>query len=343
MDLITLPEEYQLQIFEKLHWKDINNLKLVCKNFYFTVVKNIEKLDRPKMDYLHLYYTEDGISRVRYAALKHTENILTSEKLNVVEIGYDCEYESFLRDKNFTEIKILVFENTMNGESICIRDSEYYIDESVDDISTFYVYDIFFNRRYFCDVDNYRFHIHSFSGMLGSLTFTISSSEKLIIPYNDSVLRREFLRKWGLFKRNESHLFMKKITMDVITGNPLLEYGNTSNDSPAFIQVTNHIYELRLFNLENLCNRKPIQLTFRVEGGFTALDEEFYREFSDKIKLNSNFVIEGDGNTSLIESSDNCSKCGVKHENAILCIESLETGYAYIKITLTNSILPIDM
>uniref|UniRef100_A0A0N5CGS2 F-box domain-containing protein n=1 Tax=Strongyloides papillosus TaxID=174720 RepID=A0A0N5CGS2_STREA len=331
MNSIGLPVELQLKIFKELSWKDVKNLKFVCKELHSTIVKNIETLDRPNVDYLHIYYTEDKISRVRYA-LKNNQNIWRIENLKVAVFGDDHEYEDFLKDKDFTEVKFLAFENTMNGEMICLKDSDYNACGVINDIGAFREIRLFVDGYHFCNLDNYYFHIYLSNRTWRPLEVTISSPEKLRMPYSGSVLRKESLRKWGLFERDGSRLIMNKITMDIITSNPLLEYGNTSTDSPAFIQVTNHLYELGLFNLENLCNRKPMQLTFTVYGGLTALDEEFYREFSDKIKFNGNFVVEDNDKMFLIENFGNCLKCHAEHRNTMFCTRSLWTEIFILRL-----------
>uniref|UniRef100_A0A0N5CGS0 F-box domain-containing protein n=1 Tax=Strongyloides papillosus TaxID=174720 RepID=A0A0N5CGS0_STREA len=305
MDFISLPDVFKLQILGELHWKDLNNLKLVCKELHSIIVKNIEKLDRPKVDYLHIFYTDDEIVGATYA-LKNNQNILRIENLKEAVFGDDREYEDFLKDKDFTEIKILVFENTINGEMICIKDSKYNARDVIDEISIFH---------------------------------------ELRIPFNGSVLRKESLRRWGLFEENGTRSVGRKIAMDLLTGNPMLEYENVSADTnrPTFIQVANNLYELGLFNPENLCNCKRVQLTFRVVGGFTVLDEEFYREFFNKIKFNGNFVVEEDDRAFSIWSSIKCSKCGARHRNTMHCSKVLEWDHAYIEISLANSILSMDV
>uniref|UniRef100_A0A0K0G687 Uncharacterized protein n=1 Tax=Strongyloides venezuelensis TaxID=75913 RepID=A0A0K0G687_STRVS len=72
MDLVSLSDQFKFPILKELDRENLNNLKLVYKDLFFTVVKNTEKLDRPK-----------------------------------VEFGDDREYEIFVKDKTITEIKSL--------------------------------------------------------------------------------------------------------------------------------------------------------------------------------------------------------------------------------------------
>uniref|UniRef100_A0A0N5CGS1 F-box domain-containing protein n=1 Tax=Strongyloides papillosus TaxID=174720 RepID=A0A0N5CGS1_STREA len=344
MDFISLPDVFKLQILGELHWKDLNNLKLVCKDLYFTVVKNIEKLDRPKVDYLHVYYIDDEIFGVEYA-LKHTENILRSRDLKEAVFRTEREYDSFLENKDLTEIKILVFENPVKDEVIFIRDADYDTCGIIGEIDIFHEMNLRFRKYCLYNVNDYRFHIALFNKTLDPLQITISSTEELRIQCNGNVLKKESLRKWGLFEKNGTRSVGKIIAMDLLTGNSLSEYENISADTntPTYIEVTNHLHDLGIFNSENLCNRKRIQVAFTVDGGFTVLDEEFCREFFDKIKFNGNFVEEENGGKLSIWSSINCSKCGARHRNTMTCLRSLERGTAYIEIALTNSILSMDV
>uniref|UniRef100_A0A0K0G303 F-box domain-containing protein n=1 Tax=Strongyloides venezuelensis TaxID=75913 RepID=A0A0K0G303_STRVS len=344
MDFISLPDVFKLQILEELHWRDLNNLKLVCKDLYFIVVENIEKLDKPKVDYIHIYYSKDKIMGAYYA-LKHTENRLRSDTFKTVEFDDDHEYECFLKNKDFTEIKILVFENRATEDIISIRDSDYDTCGIIGEIELFHEMNLRFRKYCFYNVNDYRFHIAFFNRESEPLEITISSTEELRIQCDGNVLRKDSLRKWGLFEENGIRSVGKKIVTDLLTGNSLLEYENVSADinTPNFIQVTNHLYELGLFNLENLCNRKRIQLSFTVDGGFTVSDVDFYIEFFDMIKFNGNFVVENYGEQFYIWSSIDCSKCGVRHRNTMTCRKSPEIGTAYVEIALANSILSMDV
>uniref|UniRef100_A0A0N5BQE3 F-box domain-containing protein n=1 Tax=Strongyloides papillosus TaxID=174720 RepID=A0A0N5BQE3_STREA len=311
MDFISLPEDFKLQIFKKLHWKDSNNLKLVCKNFYLTVVSNIEKLDRPKIDCLKVCYGDNKILGADYD-FKRTENLLTHGGLKHVEFSNDSEYENFLKDRDLTKIKELILLDIENGGVIMVYDSSFIIGI----------------------ISRYDFTISLSNGTLFStrLNVSISSTKKLGIPYTGKVLRKESLRKMGLFERGGSHLVIKKVIMDIITGDPMLEYQSASSDTtePIFIHITNHLCDLGFLNIKNRCDGKQFKLCFFGSDKFDNLEKEFYRKLFDKIKFGNDLVVEDNHERYYILNFINCPRCGTQHKNFILYEKSFRAFHIHI-------------
>uniref|UniRef100_A0A0N5BKH6 F-box domain-containing protein n=1 Tax=Strongyloides papillosus TaxID=174720 RepID=A0A0N5BKH6_STREA len=300
MDLLSLPDNFKLQIFKELDWKDLKNLKHVCRDLYLLIEKNIQSLDRPKVNNLRIFHDKDRIFRSEYG-LKSTENTLRNVTLKTVEFSNNDEYENFLRDKDFTKIKRLLLKNVSNGGFIVVEDDS----DSSEDA---YIYDFHFV-----------FPTET-SSLFNNIRTRVFSTRELEIPYNSNLLREQSLRKWGIFEESELRLVAKKIIMDVLTGNPLLEHKNISTDftKPIFIQITNRLYELGVFNLENVCNRKQYILFFHLTIKFNVLEQEFYSEFFDKIKFGKNLVVEISRIKYSIGNSIKCSKCDTKHENSLI-------------------------
>uniref|UniRef100_A0A0K0FGQ8 F-box domain-containing protein n=1 Tax=Strongyloides venezuelensis TaxID=75913 RepID=A0A0K0FGQ8_STRVS len=297
MDFVSLPEQFKLPILKKLHWRDLNNLKLTCKDLYFTVVKNIGKLDRPKVGYLKIYYSEDKILGVDYQSMHHRSTLGTGIIYHV-EFCDDHEYDIFLKDKIFTEIRKLVLENVTSGEIINVENIASFMGETL---------------------NVYNFNISLSSRTLRSVDMNILRTGKVGIPYNDILIKKESLGKIGLFKKDGCRSIIKKITMDVVTGNSMLEYGNTSTDpdKPISIQITDQLCELGFFDFKNRCDIGGF--TFKICWGNESdiLEENFYRELYDKVELSINSIKNFDITYYPHLVSLNCSKCSRKHTNFI--------------------------
>uniref|UniRef100_A0A0K0FGR0 Uncharacterized protein n=1 Tax=Strongyloides venezuelensis TaxID=75913 RepID=A0A0K0FGR0_STRVS len=110
------------------------------------------------------------------------------------------------------------------------------------------------------------------------------SSCELKIPYNGNLLKKESLRKFDLFEKDGSHLFMKKVTMDIFTRNSMLEheYISTDTNTPIFLQITKHLHNHWFLNPENVWDREKFRFTFSGTGEFTSLKQEFYVELAEK-------------------------------------------------------------
>uniref|UniRef100_A0A0N5BQW0 Protein kinase domain-containing protein n=1 Tax=Strongyloides papillosus TaxID=174720 RepID=A0A0N5BQW0_STREA len=95
----------------------------MCRNFFFTIERNILSLDRPKINYLDIFNDGYRISRVEYS-IEGTEytgrgNYRFGNCIpKVVEFSNDDEYECFLKLMDFTEIRKIKLENVLNGESV---------------------------------------------------------------------------------------------------------------------------------------------------------------------------------------------------------------------------------
>uniref|UniRef100_A0A0N5B463 F-box domain-containing protein n=1 Tax=Strongyloides papillosus TaxID=174720 RepID=A0A0N5B463_STREA len=204
MDLLSLPDNFKLQIFKKLDWKSLKNLKLVCRDLYFLIEQNILSLDRPK-----------------------------------AKFSNDDEYGNFLKNMDFTKIAMFYLYNVSERGSIWVR-RELLSDERYSSI---------------CNVSA---ELPKGTSRFKSFHILILSNRKLILPYNGDLFRMQSLRRLGIFERNKPSLVIKKIIMDILIGNPMLEYENASTDTrkPLYIQITNHMFELGLLNPENRCDHK---------------------------------------------------------------------------------------
>uniref|UniRef100_A0A0K0FGQ9 F-box domain-containing protein n=1 Tax=Strongyloides venezuelensis TaxID=75913 RepID=A0A0K0FGQ9_STRVS len=307
MDFINLPDQFKLPILKKLNWRDLNNLKLVCKNFYFTIVKNIEKLDRPKVKYIKIFYAGNKILGAEYNSM-YFEFFEEEMIPHHIEFNDDREYEIFLKNKDFTEIKKLVFENVVSGEVISLRDD--YLPWK----------DVFYN---------YSSKISLLNMKSESLKIKILSTEGFRIPYSGILLKKESLRKMGLFERDGPNLVMKKTTMGIITGNPVLKYENTLSDTnkPLFIQFVDQLSELGFFNFKNRCNMGEFRFFVSWKGGSVVLNEEFYGELYDKITFENNSVKDVDVRYFPLKFSMKCLKCNRKHRNVIGYDKGIQSLY----------------
>uniref|UniRef100_A0A0N5BFX9 Uncharacterized protein n=1 Tax=Strongyloides papillosus TaxID=174720 RepID=A0A0N5BFX9_STREA len=129
------------------------------------------------------------------------------------------------------------------------------------------------------------------------------------------------LRKFGLFGKNESNSVVKKIVMDVVTGNPILQYESTSTDTTKtiFIQILNHLNQHGFFNLKNICDGRHVKLHFKGVGEATVLEKEFIKELYNEKKIKNSLANEINDNGYCLEDSIKCSKCGKEHKYSLLC------------------------
>uniref|UniRef100_A0A0N5BUW2 F-box domain-containing protein n=1 Tax=Strongyloides papillosus TaxID=174720 RepID=A0A0N5BUW2_STREA len=312
LDLLFLPDDFKIQIFKKLDWRSLKNLKLVCKNFCLLIEKNTQSLDRPKVYSLAIVHDGIKISKVEYKFI-FTEDTWGSTNSKVIEFGNDDEYEKFLKNINFTKIKQLRLKNLLNKECISVRD----------------------NSKFGSDFRTYTFSAKLPNGRYCGeyLSIKIKNNKKFGILYDGSILRMDSLRKLGLFERYGSYSVGKKIAMDLLTGNPMLEYDNvpTGTHKLLYAQIMDHLFGLGFFSLENTCGCKRFKLLFREVSKFNVSRQKLYRTFFDQKRFNNKLVEVNNHNVFSIKSSMNCSKCGIEHENSIvyrknsekLCIQSL--------------------
>uniref|UniRef100_A0A0N5BI55 F-box domain-containing protein n=1 Tax=Strongyloides papillosus TaxID=174720 RepID=A0A0N5BI55_STREA len=304
MSLLSLPDELMLPILKELRWRDLNNFKLVCRKFYLTIVKNIEKLDRPRVEHLKIFYDENKIFGADYSSM-YFEIIEGHMVPHHVEFSNDREYEDFLKDKDFTQIKNLVFENITNGEIICVTNT----------------YDIL--RGGHCEY----FSLISLSDTTSELLeITISNTKEFRIPYNGVLLKKESFKKMGLFERGRSQLFIKKIMMDILTGDPMLEYETTLGDTsePIYIQIIHQLFKIGFFDLKKRCDIGRFSFHIHWNGGPAVLGEDFYRDLYEKIRLNNGSVEDVDFGLDDDLVFMRCSKCGYNHTNMVYYDESVK-------------------
>uniref|UniRef100_A0A0N5CDX1 F-box domain-containing protein n=1 Tax=Strongyloides papillosus TaxID=174720 RepID=A0A0N5CDX1_STREA len=292
MEFFSLPDVLQLRILKELHWEDVNNLKLVCRDFYLTIVKNIEKLDKPKVEYLKIVFDEWEIYRVEYSS-KCFEVLIEDMPPHHADFSNNHEYEDFLKDKDFTGIKSLVFENIDGGKVMIVVNTNDYMDEAPDS-------------------DNYFSEMSLRDTTSESLQITVSRAKEFRIPYNGILLKKESLAKMGLFEEDGLYLIMKQITMDVIADSPMAKYGNTSTvvTKPVYAQIMDHVCDYR-------CVIEEFEFSIRRRGGLVVTQERFYKKlFETRFGNDSieNFV-SGEYEKEVFME---CSKCGGSHINYIV-------------------------
>uniref|UniRef100_A0A0K0G257 Uncharacterized protein n=1 Tax=Strongyloides venezuelensis TaxID=75913 RepID=A0A0K0G257_STRVS len=105
---------------------------------------------------------------------------------------------------DFNEIRLLRLENLSNGKLISV-----HYNSSLDEI--------FPRCDFYTRLPNGRF-------CFDYLSIRIEGSRKFRILYDGNLHRNESLKKLGLFERNETCLFRRKIPIDLITGNSISEY-----------------------------------------------------------------------------------------------------------------------
>uniref|UniRef100_A0A0N5BJS4 HATPase_c_4 domain-containing protein n=1 Tax=Strongyloides papillosus TaxID=174720 RepID=A0A0N5BJS4_STREA len=161
-----------------------------------------------------------------------------------VEFSDDDEYENFRKNIDFSKIIELGFRNSLNNESIFVKDRNYR------------------NRDFY----SYSFSGSSPNGRFDScnLSITIENGREFGILCDGNFLRKESLRKLGIFEKNGLRSVVKKIAMDLLTGNPMLKYENipTNTRKPLYIHIMNHLFELGLLNPKERCGCKEFNLFF---------------------------------------------------------------------------------
>uniref|UniRef100_A0A0K0FSD4 F-box domain-containing protein n=1 Tax=Strongyloides venezuelensis TaxID=75913 RepID=A0A0K0FSD4_STRVS len=304
MDLLSLPDDFKLQILKKLDWKSLKDLKLVCRDLYFLIEQNVQSLDRPKVHTLSIGYDEIKVYRIGYS-LMIDESIFLDAPTKRVEFNNDGEYENFLKSMDFTKIKVFSLYNVSKRGSIRIH-KDLHSHEHYSSTCTV-----------FAKLPKGKSRFETF--------FTIIlTNKKLVIPYNCDLLRIQSLRRLGIFEGNKTSLVIKKIIMDILTGNPKLEYksARTDNSKPLYIQITNQLFKLGLLNPENACVRKGFKLYFGGISKFDVLKQEFYRKFFGKIKFRDDLVVKDNGEGYSIMNSMACSKCDTEHKNFLFYSKS---------------------
>uniref|UniRef100_A0A0N5BM74 F-box domain-containing protein n=1 Tax=Strongyloides papillosus TaxID=174720 RepID=A0A0N5BM74_STREA len=313
MEFINLPEDFKLQIFKELQWKDINNLKLVCRDFYFIITKNIEQLDREELNCLTIYYDKNKIIKVEYRQVSNNE-LDINDILRSIEFNDDNEYEIFLRNRKIINIKELIFENITKGDTITIRDYEYY----------------YFNINYDTSTTTNRAYEICLSKEYGACNacLTISSINKIIeIPYNTGTLKKELLEKMSIFKKDNYYLIISKIVLDILTNDPMLKHENIStintNIEPIFSNLIINMHKLGFLEFENngRCSSKELYLCYSGEHEINAEEKKFYTELFNEIKHEDQLLIIEERNFD-IENFKICLECGARHINKITLEDS---------------------
>uniref|UniRef100_A0A0K0G260 GIY-YIG domain-containing protein n=1 Tax=Strongyloides venezuelensis TaxID=75913 RepID=A0A0K0G260_STRVS len=137
---------------------------------------------------------------------------------------------------DLNEIRMLYYENLLNGELLFV-DYNSSLDE------------VFPRCDFYTRLPNGRF-------CFDYLSIRIEGSRKFGILYDGNLHRNESLKKLGLFERNETRLFRRKIAIDLIYGNSISEYVSapTYARKSVDIQITNRLYKLGLLNPGNTCS-----------------------------------------------------------------------------------------
>uniref|UniRef100_A0A0N5B770 F-box domain-containing protein n=1 Tax=Strongyloides papillosus TaxID=174720 RepID=A0A0N5B770_STREA len=324
MDFLSLPENFQLQILKELDWKSLVNLKLVCRSLYFTIERNIEHLDRPKLGELEVICKRGKVKRLDYTLKNSNSHILETQR-KIYFAKNKEQYNRFLKERDFTEVERL----ELFKEWICdCSANEYYKHIKKENVVLLEI-----NPHEF-EFDGYHFNICEDVETIGDITFDQYGVERRFITIGtlsdagwrkicyDSCIKPNSLQELGFFEENGSKLIAVKLVMAHLTSNPNFNYNNVSTDRerPLHMEISECLFKYNYFNFEGRCNRKEIYFIFGLDfPSFSDFEKNFYREIFDKVKFGNNFEeFNGDFGSWLIETTMNCRKCGKKHLNRAL-------------------------
>uniref|UniRef100_A0A0N5BTH8 F-box domain-containing protein n=1 Tax=Strongyloides papillosus TaxID=174720 RepID=A0A0N5BTH8_STREA len=360
INFLSLPENFQLQIFKKLDWKSLVNLKLVCRDFYFMIKRNIERLDRPKVDELEVVCDREKVGYFRYSFKKLDLPNSVSRWKNYSPENEE-QYKSFLKERDFAEIKKLKFLKCWAPESneVLINmprgtgSYNYLVNDWVEmvEINPNKILEVISDEILVINPDEFEFDgyflkisknaevlyddIGNNNFEMVSITIEASSNPDWGTPYYDSLLESNFLKQHGFFEEDGSEIIAVKLVMGRLTGSPNLNYNNICTESTGILHVdiSKCLFNYNYFNFEGRCNSKEIWLHFR--GGYsssTVMEKNFYKEIFDEVKFKNNLVDIYDGDEGYrIETAMYCQKCKTKHLNRVVMSTSGDVAEIILK------------
>uniref|UniRef100_A0A0N5BI54 F-box domain-containing protein n=1 Tax=Strongyloides papillosus TaxID=174720 RepID=A0A0N5BI54_STREA len=190
MDFVNFPDAFRLQILKKLHWRDLNNLKLACKNLYFTVVKYIEKLHGPRVEYEKIPCVESKRFGANYGSM-YFEIIEGHIVPHHIGSNDDNEYEIFLKGKDFTGIKKFRLGNLSDRERISIG----YRNPLGRDISIF----------------NFAYRLPNTKSLMIYLSTVVSCSREFAVLSDDNFLRQNLFKHRDFLEKTDHFQLGKKL------------------------------------------------------------------------------------------------------------------------------------
>uniref|UniRef100_A0A0N5B771 F-box domain-containing protein n=1 Tax=Strongyloides papillosus TaxID=174720 RepID=A0A0N5B771_STREA len=302
INFLSLPENFQLQILKKLDWKSLVILKHVCRDFYFMIEKNMEHLDKPKVGELMIFCGHEKVKRLYYT-LKHQNPHLFIANWKCYTPKNNEQYNRFLKERDFTEVKELRFHNHDKFETVRIVE----------------------HRPHENEFDGHFFHIrysekYVFNDLETTYTIGISSTTDWRRLYYDSYMKSNFLQEKGFFEENGTKLIATKLVVDCLIGNTNLMYNSISTDSERLLhmEISRSIFNYNYFNFEGRCKSEKILIIFELDS-FSDLERNFYSNIFDKVKFGNNLVeINDDYEECRIGTAMVCQKCKAKHLNCIV-------------------------
>uniref|UniRef100_A0A0K0EVS4 F-box domain-containing protein n=1 Tax=Strongyloides venezuelensis TaxID=75913 RepID=A0A0K0EVS4_STRVS len=336
-NFLSLSDIFKLQILKELDWKSLMNLKLVCRNFYFLIEKNIEHMDRPKVRELKVVCRHGEVRFLDYIIKKHSYLFIEPQDV-ICFFKSKKQYDRFLKERDFTEIeKLELFKEW----TYCPANEGYkYIRNEYIEIMEVNADEIECDEYYFkisedgYDEDSIAFDQYSLEKRFITIE-TVSDASWKKLCY-DLCIKSDSLRDHGFFEKNGSALIAVKLVMCRLTGNPNFNYINvsTNDERPLHMDILECLFKCNYFNFEGRCNRKQIYFIFELDAFFNEFERNFYYEIFNKVKFANNleefeetFNFENGehlGDFS-IETLMNCQKCGTEHLNKIYFSESDST------------------
>uniref|UniRef100_A0A0K0EVS5 F-box domain-containing protein n=1 Tax=Strongyloides venezuelensis TaxID=75913 RepID=A0A0K0EVS5_STRVS len=296
INFLSLPDKFKLQILKKLDWKSLVILKLVCRDFFFTIEKNLEHLDRPKVGELMIFCGHEKVKRLYYTLKRQNPHLFIANWKCYTPKNNE-QYNRFLKERDFTEVKEIRFHNHDKFETV--RIVEYRSHENKFDGHFFHIR---YSEKYV------------FNDLETTYTIGISSITDWRRLYYDSYIKSNFLQEKGFFKENGSKLIATKLVVDCLIGNPNLRYNNISTESGKVLhkEISKSIFNYNYFNFEGRCSEKKISIIFELDS-FSDLERNFYRDIFDKVKPENNLVeISDDYEEYRIETAMICQRYGPK-------------------------------
>ncbi|CEF66659.1 F-box domain-containing protein [Strongyloides ratti] len=313
MEFLSLPEPFRIQVLKNLDWKSLINAKLVSRGLYLTIEKNINFMDRPKIKNLGIYcdkkLDDKEIIRVRYSIFP--ENCILRKRLKVIHFEDLNEYEQFLQKLDFSKLDYLHFRICDTSDVVGIF-NKYYCGGNY--IETFVLDDTGESEKKNANnVLNLISKIKDVGKMYLTLNFPFQK-----LPMSFMFPEMGSLKEFSIEEKNGTRLITTKMIINIINNNPGMAYFKVSTDSESFyMKVTECIFELEAFNMENRCSHTPFEISFFNITNFTLSEERFYRELFNKFNNRSDFEVTNDNGNYNFKKTVECSKCKIQHLNLI--------------------------
>uniref|UniRef100_A0A0K0G470 F-box domain-containing protein n=1 Tax=Strongyloides venezuelensis TaxID=75913 RepID=A0A0K0G470_STRVS len=301
IDLLSLPDHLTLQILKELDWKSLMNLKLVCRDFYFLIEKNIGNLDRPKISSLKINFDNGEIQHLHYQFKTSDSFNFESEWKHYVPKDEE-QYNRFLKERDFTEIEKLSFFYNEINERVWVSELNQHENE-------FYGY--LFNIY----EDNYDNVIE-----MSDITIEMSSNRDRRMLWYDPYTKLYVLEEMASLGNNRSKIIAVNFVMDYLTGSPSFGFDSDLivSEGPLQRDIAAYLLEYGYFDFKGRCSREKIKFNFYQNNDSFILETDFYKELFGEIKFKNNLVeINDDDDSFSIETAMDCRICRTRHINRV--------------------------